>query len=106
MMAQPSHKHEHNHDHKKSHLTDKTKSNLISRLNRIEGQLRGVKNMVDSNVYCDNVLNVVASIQSALAGFSSLLLENHLKNCVFSHNSKKDMEALEELMPVIHRLIK
>lgn len=91
---------------KKSHHSEKLKSNLTSRLNRIEGQVRGVKRMIDEDVYCDDVLNVIASIQSALSGVSSLLLEYHMKSCVVEHLQVNDTEIMDELMKTMRRLMK
>lgn len=93
-------------DERKSHHSDKLKSNLTSRLNRIEGQVRGVKRMIDEDVYCDDVLNVIASIQSALNGVGTLLLEYHMKSCVVDQLRENDPEIMNELMQTIRRLMK
>ncbi|MDX9757750.1 MAG: metal-sensitive transcriptional regulator [Bacteroidota bacterium] len=91
---------------RQSHHSEKLKSNLTSRLNRIEGQVRGVKRMIDEDVYCDDVLNVIASIQSALNGVGTLLLENHLKSCVVEQLRDNDPEIMDELMQTIRRMMK
>ncbi|KAF9117934.1 hypothetical protein BGX30_004966 [Mortierella sp. GBA39] len=67
---------------RKSHHSPKTKNNLISRLNRIEGQIRGIKGLIEKDTYCDDVLNQISSVQSALNGVSKLLLEHHMKSCL------------------------
>lgn len=89
-----------------SQHSEKLKSNLTSRLNRIEGQVRGVKRMIDEDVYCDDVLNVIASIQSALNGVGTLLLEYHMKSCVVEQLRENDPEIMDELMQTIRRLMK
>ncbi len=89
-----------------SHHSEKLKSSLTSRLNRIEGQVRGVKRMIDEDVYCDDVLNVIASIQSALSGVGSLLLEYHMKSCVVDQLQENDSEIMDELMKTIRKLMK
>ncbi len=91
---------------RQSHHSEKLKSNLTARLNRIEGQVRGVKRMIDDDVYCDDVLNVIASIQSALSGVGSLLLEYHMKSCVVDQLHQDDPEILDELMKTMRRLMK
>ena len=91
---------------RKSHHSEKLKTNLTSRLNRIEGQVRGVKRMIDDDVYCDDVLNVIASIQSALSGVGSLLLEYHMKSCVVEQLQGSDPEIMDELMKTIRKLMK
>ena len=104
-----SHSQKHNHSHdveRKSHHSEKLKSHLISRLNRIEGQVRGVKRMIDVDTYCDDVLNVIASIQSALSGVGSLLLEHHMKSCVVEQIQDGDETVVDELMKTIRKLAK
>jgi CsoR family transcriptional regulator, copper-sensing transcriptional repressor len=91
---------------RKSHHSEKLKANLTTRLNRIEGQVRGVKRMIDEDVYCDDVLNVIASIQSALNGVGSLLLEYHMKSCVVDQLREGDADIMDELMQTIRRLMK
>lgn len=89
-----------------SHHTEKTKKDIISRLNRIEGQVRGVKAMVDKDVYCDEVLNQIASIQASLNSTTKLLLEKHMKSCVREGILEGDEEVLDEVLKTIHRLLK
>jgi DNA-binding FrmR family transcriptional regulator len=96
----------HTGSERKSHHSDKTKSNLISRLNRIEGQIRGVKGMIEKDTYCDDVLNQLAAIQSALNSVGKLLLENHLNSCVIERIQEGDHEVVKELMITMNKLIK
>lgn len=91
---------------RKSHHTEKEKNNLISRLNRIEGQVRGIKGMIENDKYCDDVLNQIASVQSALNSVGKLLLEHHMKSCVIERLQAGDTEVLSELMTTMNRLIK
>lgn len=91
---------------RKSHHSDKVKGNLISRLNRIEGQVRGVKGLIEKDTYCDDVLNQIASIQSALNGVGKLLLEHHMKSCVAERIQEGDTEAIDELLVTVHKLMK
>ncbi|MFC3745096.1 metal-sensitive transcriptional regulator [Paenibacillus sp. GCM10012306] len=91
---------------RKSHHSDKVKSNLVNRLNRIEGQVRGIKGLIEKDTYCDDVLNQIASIQSALNGVGKLLLEEHLKSCVVERIQEGDTEVITELMTTMKKLIK
>lgn len=95
-----------NSNERKSHHSDKTKSNLISRLNRIEGQIRGVKGLIDKDTYCDDVLNQISSIQSALNGVGKLLLEHHMKSCMVERIQEGDQEVIDELLITINKLMK
>lgn len=89
-----------------SHHSDKTKSNLVSRLNRIEGQIRGVKGMIEKDAYCDHVLNQIAAVQSALNGVGRLLLEGHMKSCVVERIQAGESEVIDELLVTVHKLMK
>jgi DNA-binding FrmR family transcriptional regulator len=91
---------------RKSHHSDKMKSNLVTRLNRIEGQIRGVKGLIEKDTYCDDVLNQIAAIQSALNGVGKLLLEGHMKSCVIERIQSGDHEVIEELLITVKKLMK
>lgn len=94
------------HSERKSHHSDKVKNSLISRLNRIEGQVRGIKGLIEKDTYCDDVLNQIASVQSALNGVGKLLLEHHMKSCVVQRIQEGDQDVLTELMTTMNKLIK
>lgn len=80
--------------------------NLLKRLNRIEGQVRGVKNMVEESRYCVDILNQVSAIQAALNSFNKLLLSNHIKTCVVNEIQAGDIKAVDELCSTIQKLMK
>ena len=80
------------------HRSAKEEKDLISRLNRIEGQVRGVKAMVQDERYCTDILVQVSAIQSALNGFSRTLLSSHVKSCVVEEIKNGDADkAVDEL---------
>ena len=91
---------------RKSHHSEQTKRDICSRLNRIEGQVRAVKNMVEKDTYCDDVLNQIASIQAALNSTGKLLLDKHLKSCVRERILNGDDEVFDEVLKTINKLIK
>jgi CsoR family transcriptional regulator, copper-sensing transcriptional repressor len=91
---------------RKSHHSDALKSNLVSRLNRIEGQIRGVKGLIEKDTYCDDVLNQIAAVQSALNGVGKLLLEGHMKSCVVERIQAGEHEVIEELLITVNKLMK
>jgi DNA-binding FrmR family transcriptional regulator len=97
---------EHKHDHRHSHHSDKTKAGLTSRLNRIEGQIRGIKGMIEKDTYCDDVLNQIAAVQSALNSVGRLLLEEHMKSCVVEKIQEGDTDVISELLVTINKLMK
>ena len=92
-------------DHSKhTHRASDNKSKLINRLNRLEGQIRGIKSMVEEDVYCDDILIQVAAVKSALDAFSSSLFEEHLKPCVVRDIKANNPEIIEEVLTTIKRL--
>jgi len=78
-------------------------ADLQRRLNRVIGQLNGVKAMLDDNRYCGDVLTQLAASQSALKGISSLLLRDHLETCVVQRIEQGDTEVMDEVMQLIRR---
>jgi DNA-binding FrmR family transcriptional regulator len=93
-------------EERRSHHSDKVKANLVTRLNRIEGQIRGIKGMIEKDTYCDDVLNQIAAIQSAMNGVSKLLLEGHMKSCIVERIQDGDHVVIDELLTTIHKLMK
>ena len=89
-----------------SHHSNKTKNNLITRLNRIEGQIRGIKGLIERDTYCDDVLNQIAAAQSALNGVGKLLLAEHLKSCVVERIQDGDLDVIDELFKTMNTLMK
>ena len=91
---------------RKSHHPEKVKTNLIHRLNRIEGQIRGIKGMVEKDVYCDDIITQLSATQSALNSVAKVLLEGHLKGCVVDHLAEGKDEILDELLVTITKLMR
>lgn len=82
------------------------KKNLLSRCNRVEGQIRGIKGMIEKDIYCDDILNQISAARSALDALSRVLLENHLKSCVVSRVQAGDLEVVDEVLVTIQRMLK
>lgn len=91
---------------RKSHHSDKVKNNLVTRLNRIEGQIRGIKGLIEKDTYCDDVITQISATQSALNSVAKILLEGHLKGCVVDRLQEGDMEVLDEVLITIQKLMK
>jgi DNA-binding FrmR family transcriptional regulator len=62
----------------KTNRSDRLKGALLDRLAKIEGQIRGIRRMIDEDVYCDDILNQITAVHSALSSARNLLLENHM----------------------------
>ncbi len=91
---------------KRSHHSEKVKRNLITRLNRIEGQIRGIKGLIEKDTYCDDVLNQIAAVQSALNSVGRLLLEHHMRSCVVDRIEQGEPEVIDELLITMKKLMK
>ncbi len=85
---------------------DAERKDLLRRLSIIEGQIRGIRRMVEEDVYCVDILTQVSAVSAALHSFSGSLLGEHLKTCVTSDIREGNSEKLEELLKVLPRLMK
>ena len=79
---------------------------LVHRLNRVEGQIRGIKGMLEKNAYCVDILNQVSAANSALNSFTRVLLENHIRSCVAEDIRDGKDDKLEELLATLQKLMK
>ena len=79
---------------------------LIHRLNRIEGQVRGVRKMVESDAYCTDILTQVSAISAALSAFNRELLSNHIRTCVADDLKSGKGETVDELVATLQKLMK
>lgn len=79
---------------------------LLTRLNKIEGQVRGIKNMVEGDRYCVDILTQVSAIQAALNSFNKLLLSNHIRSCVVKDIQEGNTDVVDELCSTIQKLMK
>ena len=79
---------------------------LLNRLNRIEGQIRGVKKMLEEDAYCIDILNQVSAANCALNSFTKVLLAAHLKSCVAEDVREGNTEKLDELVRTLQKLMK
>lgn len=79
---------------------------LTNRLNRIEGQVKGLKKMVDDERYCVDIITQVSSVQAALSAFSRELLNSHIKSCVVEDIKEGNDEAVDELCDLLAKTMK
>lgn len=79
---------------------------LIHRLNRIEGQIRGIKGMVENNAYCPDILIQSAAVNAAINAFNKELLANHIRTCVADDIRSGKDEAIDELVVTLQKLMK
>jgi Uncharacterized protein conserved in bacteria len=82
------------------------KNKLVSRLNRAEGQIRGIRSMVEKDAYCDDILNQISAVQAALDSVGKMILESHIRGCVVRDIQDGREEIIDELMGTIGRMMK
>ena len=85
---------------------DAEKKDLMNRLKRIEGQVRGVEGMLENDAYCTDILIQVSAISSALNSFNKVLLGNHVKTCVAENIRSGNDEVIDELVTTLQKLMK
>lgn len=86
--------------------TKSIKIDLINRLSRIEGQVRGIKKMVENDTYCTDILVQVSAVNAALNSFNKVLLANHIRTCVAEDIREGKDETIDELVKVLQKLMK
>ena len=91
---------------KKKHREESEYRSLINRLSRIEGQVRGVKNMLETDAYCTDILTQVQAITAALNAFNKELLSNHIHTCVAENIKQGNDEIVDELVTTLQKLMK
>ena len=92
--------------HKKKERSEEEYKSLIHRLNRIEGQVRGIRGMVEKDAYCTDILMQVAAANAALNAFSKELLSQHIRTCVARDIREGRDETIEELVDTLQKLMK
>ena len=91
---------------KHKHREYSEEKDLLTRLNRIEGQVRGIKNMIEEERYCVDFLTQVSAVQAALNSFSKTLLASHIKTCVVTEIQSGNETVVDELCKTIQKLMK
>lgn len=86
--------------------SDKEYRDLVNRLNRIEGQVRGLKRMLESDAYCTDILVQVSAVNAALNSFNKVLLANHIRTCVAEDIRAGKDETIDELVATLYKLMK
>ena len=91
---------------RKTERSAEEKKLITNRLNRISGQVNGVKKMIDEDAYCSDVLIQLAAIESAVKSLSNHILENHLHTCITTEVQKGNTEAIDEVIELFKRFNK
>lgn len=80
------------------------KERLIKRLNKIEGQVRGIKQMIEDNRYCDDILIQISAIDKSLKSLGKEILKNHLSTCIVEDIKNDNLEAINEIVELFGRI--
>ena len=92
--------------HKTKHRSEQEEKDLVTRLNRIEGQIRGIRGMIERDAYCTDVLTQVAAASAALSSFTKVLLASHIKTCVAQDIREGRDDTVDELVATLQKLMK
>lgn len=79
------------------------KSKLINRIKRLEGQMRGVQNMIEEDRYCNDILIQLSAIDKSIKSLSSQILESHLKSCITTQLKSGNEEIMDEVVETLKR---
>ena len=91
---------------RKKHRDEKERRDLMNRLKRIEGQVRGLQRMLDEDAWCPDILTQASAVSSAVNSFCRVLLTNHLRTCVAADIRAGRDEAVDELADTLQKLMK
>ncbi len=93
-------------ENRKKQRDDKQKKALINRLNRIEGQIRGIKGMIENDAYCPQVLTQSSAATAAINAFNKELLSCHIKECVIEDIKDGKEETVDELLSLLQKFMR
>lgn len=92
--------------HKTKMRSEEEYKALVNRLNRIEGQIRGIRGMIEKNAYCTDIIIQVSAVNAALNAFNKELLANHIKTCVTDDIKAGKTETVDDLLKTLQKLMK
>ena len=93
-------------NHKTKIRTEKEYKDLMNRLSRIEGQIRGIKGMMEKDAYCTDIITQVSAVTAALNSFNKVLLATHMKTCVIQDIKDGKEETIDDLLNTLQKLMK
>jgi len=94
------------HCGKKTVRSEEERKKLIHRLNRIEGQIRGIRGMVEYDAYCTDILTQSAAVTAAMSSFNKELLNTHIRDCVSRDIREGQDDVIDELLNILHKLMR
>ena len=88
---------------KTKHRSEEEKKNLITRINRVSGQLNGIKTMILEDRYCEDVLIQLSAVEKSVRAIANIMLDNHMHSCLIEHIEKGDYSIIDEISDLIRR---
>lgn len=88
---------------KSKERTIEEKKALTTRMNKIIGQMNGIKNMIDNDRYCDDILIQLSAVDKSIKSLANLILENHMHTCLIQHIENKEYEIIDEIVELFKR---
>ena len=92
--------------HRKKKRSEEELKKLMNRLNRIEGQIRGIKRMLEEDAYCPDILTQAAAVNAAVNSFNKELLASHIRSCVINDIREGKDETVDEMVCTLQKLMK
>lgn len=92
--------------HESTTRDDELKKDLITRINKIEGQVRGIKQMIENDRYCVDILMQSAAVSAAISSFNRRMLDSHIRICVKNDILNGDESSIDELLKVLEKFMK
>ncbi len=89
--------------HRKSHRSKKDIEKINNRLNRIDGQIKGIKKMINEDIYCNDVLIQLSAVEKAIRNLSNIILEDHLYSCITEDLEDGKIESIDEIVNLFKR---
>ncbi len=83
--------------------TEEEKQKLINRINRISGQLNGIKSMILDDRYCEDILIQLCAVEKSVRAISNIILDNHMHSCLIEHIEKGDYSIIDEISDLVRR---
>ena len=91
---------------KKTYRTEEEKKIINNRVSRIEGQIRGIKKMINQDIYCNDILIQLSAVENSIKSLSNHILENHLYSCVTKDLEDGNLEIIDELISLFKKFNK
>lgn len=88
---------------KTKNRSEEQKKKIITHLNRVNGQINGIKKMIEEDRYCDDVLIQLSAVHNSVKSLANLILDDHMHSCLIEHINKGEYEIIDEIVSLFRR---